>query len=60
MIVPAVILGIILGPLSAKFLDVERWGSAAPEQEFDVTLVDIFSFVARDRSKTFTRESVEW
>ncbi|KAK8124094.1 Sodium/hydrogen exchanger family protein [Apiospora kogelbergensis] len=35
---PAVILGIILGPLAARFIDAERWGSAAPEQQHAITL----------------------
>ncbi|KAK1960029.1 sodium/hydrogen exchanger family protein [Colletotrichum sublineola] len=35
---PAVILGICLGPLAAKFLDSERWGSAVEGQTNDITL----------------------
>ncbi|KAK0124715.1 hypothetical protein ONS96_008599 [Cadophora gregata f. sp. sojae] len=35
---PAVVFGIILGPIVAKFLDAERWGSAAPEQMGAITL----------------------
>ncbi|KAK8059298.1 Sodium/hydrogen exchanger family protein [Apiospora saccharicola] len=35
---PAVILGIVLGPLAARFIDAERWGSAAPEQQNAITL----------------------
>lgn len=30
---PAVMIGIILGPIAAKFLDAERWGSAAEDKE---------------------------
>lgn len=37
--VPAVLIGIILGPVSAKFLDAERWGSAAEGQQESITLV---------------------
>ncbi|KAK1991943.1 sodium/hydrogen exchanger family protein [Colletotrichum falcatum] len=35
---PAVVLGICLGPLAAKFLDSERWGSAVEGQTDDITL----------------------
>ncbi|CAI6327701.1 unnamed protein product [Periconia digitata] len=35
---PAVILGIILGPISAKFLDAEKWGSAVEGQKEAITL----------------------
>ncbi|KAK2044502.1 sodium/hydrogen exchanger family protein [Colletotrichum somersetense] len=35
---PAVVLGICLGPLSAKFLDSERWGSAVEGQTNAITL----------------------
>lgn len=37
--VPAVLIGIILGPVSAKFLDAERWGSAVEGQQESITLV---------------------
>lgn len=37
--VPAVLIGIILGPLAAKFISVERWGSAAEGQQEAITLV---------------------
>lgn len=37
--VPAVILGIVLGPLAAKFLDAERWGSSVEGQQEAITLV---------------------
>jgi sodium/hydrogen antiporter len=33
------VFGIILGPVSAKFLDSERWGSAEPGQTEDIALV---------------------
>lgn len=36
---PAMTLGIILGPLAAKFLDSSRWGSAEPGQVSEITLV---------------------
>ncbi|KAK4640650.1 hypothetical protein QC761_600770 [Podospora bellae-mahoneyi] len=35
---PAVVIGIILGPIAAKFLDSSRWGSAAEGQTSDITL----------------------
>ncbi|KAL0935457.1 Na(+)/H(+) antiporter C3A11.09-like protein 1 [Colletotrichum truncatum] len=35
---PAVVLGICLGPIAAKFLDSERWGSAVDGQTNDITL----------------------
>ncbi|KAI7711288.1 hypothetical protein KC353_g9093, partial [Hortaea werneckii] len=35
---PAVIIGIILGPVAANFLNVARWGSAADDQQAPVTL----------------------
>ncbi len=41
-IVPAVVIGIMLGPIAAKFLDADRWGSAAPEQMGAITLVRLF------------------
>lgn len=39
---PAVIFGIILGPIAAKFLSVSRWGSAAEGQQEAITLVSNF------------------
>jgi hypothetical protein len=36
--VPALAIGVILGPIAAKFLDPERWGSSAPGQEPTITL----------------------
>ncbi|KAK7422964.1 hypothetical protein QQX98_001254 [Neonectria punicea] len=36
--IPAVLLGISLGPLAAKFIDSERWGSAEPGQTNAITL----------------------
>ncbi|KAI5919417.1 Sodium/hydrogen exchanger family-domain-containing protein [Camillea tinctor] len=35
---PALLVGIILGPISAKFLDSERWGSAIPGQQDAISL----------------------
>ncbi|KAI2602917.1 Sodium/hydrogen exchanger family-domain-containing protein [Hypoxylon fragiforme] len=35
---PAVLIGMLLGPISAKFLDAKRWGSAAPDQQDAITL----------------------
>ncbi|KAH5028620.1 hypothetical protein HBI81_126000 [Parastagonospora nodorum] len=35
---PAVMLGIILGPISARFLDAERWGSGVEGQQEAITL----------------------
>ena len=36
---PAVVIGICLGPIAAKFVDSERWGMATPGQTADITLV---------------------
>jgi hypothetical protein len=36
---PALTVGIILGPIAAKFIDSQRWGSAVKEQTSDITLV---------------------
>lgn len=36
---PAMVFGIILGPIAAKFIDTTRWGSAVPDQTSDITLV---------------------
>jgi hypothetical protein len=33
------VFGIILGPVSAKFLDSERWGAAVEGQTEDIALV---------------------
>lgn len=38
---PAVIVGIVLGPIAAKFIDAERWGSAQGGQQEAITLVNI-------------------
>ncbi|KAL3952088.1 hypothetical protein ACCO45_013805 [Purpureocillium lilacinum] len=38
VLVPAVLMGIALGPLAARFLDSERWGSAEKGQTNDITL----------------------
>ncbi|KAJ3549986.1 hypothetical protein NM208_g222 [Fusarium decemcellulare] len=35
---PAVLIGIILGPIAAKFIDSERWGFAEPGQTNAITL----------------------
>ncbi|KAI4861466.1 Cation/H+ exchanger [Hypoxylon rubiginosum] len=35
---PAVLIGMILGPIAAKFLDPKRWGSAAADQQDAITL----------------------
>ncbi|KAI1148176.1 Cation/H+ exchanger [Nemania diffusa] len=35
---PALLIGVILGPVGAKFLDPEKWGSATPGQEPAITL----------------------
>ncbi|KAL5371089.1 hypothetical protein DPSP01_014498 [Paraphaeosphaeria sporulosa] len=35
---PAVMIGIILGPIASKFLDAERWGSAEEGQQEAITL----------------------
>ncbi|EKJ70885.1 hypothetical protein FPSE_08936 [Fusarium pseudograminearum CS3096] len=35
---PAVLIGVVLGPIAAKFIDSERWGSATPGQTSEITL----------------------
>ncbi|CVK86554.1 related to Na+/H+-exchanging protein [Fusarium mangiferae] len=35
---PAVFLGVILGPIAAKFIESEKWGSAEPGQTSAITL----------------------
>ncbi|KAL5392230.1 hypothetical protein DPSP01_000746 [Paraphaeosphaeria sporulosa] len=35
---PALLVGIILGPIAAKFINSERWGSAVQEQTEHITL----------------------
>ncbi|KAF2848766.1 Na(+)/H(+) antiporter 1, partial [Plenodomus tracheiphilus IPT5] len=35
---PALLVGIILGPIAAKFIDSERWGTAVKYQTSDITL----------------------
>jgi len=39
IVVPAVIFGIIVGPVASKFIDSARWGSAAKDQQEYITLV---------------------
>lgn len=36
---PAVAIGIILGPVAAKFIESEQWGNAEPGQTSAITLV---------------------
>ncbi|KAH7075784.1 Sodium/hydrogen exchanger family-domain-containing protein [Paraphoma chrysanthemicola] len=36
---PALVVGIILGPIAAKFIDSERWGTAVKDQTPDITLL---------------------
>ncbi|EMT66949.1 hypothetical protein NOF04DRAFT_15920 [Fusarium oxysporum II5] len=35
---PAVFFGVILGPIAAKFIESEKWGSAEPGQTSAITL----------------------
>ncbi|RYO82829.1 hypothetical protein DL766_006475 [Monosporascus sp. MC13-8B] len=35
---PAMLIGIVLGPIAAKFLDARKWGSAAEDQQNHITL----------------------
>ncbi|KMP05540.1 Na(+)/H(+) antiporter 1 [Coccidioides immitis RMSCC 3703] len=35
---PAVVFGIVLGPIASKFIDAERWGVAVPGQQNAITL----------------------
>jgi hypothetical protein len=41
--VPALVFGVILGRMAARFLDSQRWGSAAEDQSSDITLVCYYS-----------------
>lgn len=45
IIVPAVVIGIALGPIAAKFLQSEKWGNAEPGQTNAITLVCFSSLV---------------
>jgi NhaP-type Na+/H+ or K+/H+ antiporter len=38
---PVLMIGIVLGPVAAKFIDSERWGSAVKDQTSDITLVTL-------------------
>ncbi|EAQ91083.1 hypothetical protein CHGG_03018 [Chaetomium globosum CBS 148.51] len=38
VLVPAVVIGVVLGPIAAKFLDSSRWASAADGQTSAITL----------------------
>ena len=40
-------IGILLGPISAKFIDTERWGSASSGQTSNITLVSLRPPTAR-------------
>jgi len=35
---PAVFMGVLLGPIAAKFIETEEWGSAEPGQTNEITL----------------------
>ncbi|GME48298.1 Cation/H+ exchanger [Neofusicoccum parvum] len=35
---PATVIGIILGPVAAKFIDSARWGTGEPDQQNSITL----------------------
>jgi hypothetical protein len=37
--VPALLFGIALGPIAARFIDVDRWGDRAAGQQDEITLV---------------------
>lgn len=37
--VPAVVIGIVLGPIASKFIDSNQWGSATEGQQNAITLV---------------------
>lgn len=49
-LVPAVLLGIIVGPLAAKFLDSSEWGAAIKGQQDVITLVNSSSFHCKPNS----------
>jgi NhaP-type Na+/H+ or K+/H+ antiporter len=36
---PAMLIGILLGPVAGRLLDSERWGSAVKDQTENITLV---------------------
>lgn len=36
---PATLVGILFGPIGAKFIDSARWGAAEPDQQHEITLV---------------------
>lgn len=40
---PAMLIGIVLGPIAAKFIDSERWGFAVKDQTEYITLVRCIS-----------------
>ncbi|KAH7050131.1 plasma membrane antiporter [Macrophomina phaseolina] len=35
---PATLVGILFGPIGAKFIDSARWGAAEPDQQHEITL----------------------
>ena len=43
--VPAMLFGIILGPIAGTLLQTEKWGSAEPGQTEEITLVSLASFI---------------
>ncbi|KAJ0125926.1 Uncharacterized protein HZ326_30965, partial [Fusarium oxysporum f. sp. albedinis] len=45
--VPAVTLGVVLGPIAAKFIDSEKWGSAESGQTNAITLARLSAGVTR-------------
>jgi hypothetical protein len=60
---PAMVFGIILGPVSAKFLDSERWGAAVEGQTEDIALVSHTCLSIRSavsHSSTGTHASCHW
>jgi hypothetical protein len=55
-LVPAVVFGIIVGPVASRFIDSTRWGSAAKDQQEYITLVSLHvSLGLGIRSLLFTR-----
>lgn len=57
---PALLVGIILGPMAAKFIDSEKWGSAVPYQTQYITLVRWYACFTLPRTPlTYYRVSPE-
>ena len=58
-LVPAVVIGIILGPIAAKFIDASKFGGGFKGQQDDITLVSVSSLWASSTDSA-TRECLVW